>query len=240
MALGSDAAFASAGPKVFRVALDGTVTEAGPAHEDQIHALAVRPDDGLLVTADWKSVVIATQDDAERWRLTRLTTAMAWSPDRQILWLVGADLAAVDPVTGTVQQQIDLPQEGARAIAVAPDGSMAIGIDQLGTGAVLVLTPDGALRHRLDIPKARPESAKTGDYQPTACPGLAFSPDGSRLATAHTNGELHIWDVASAAHLTTVRARHESLSTCAWRDDAHVALCGRDVDEGAAVYVFAV
>ncbi len=238
VALGSDGAVVSAGPKAFHIALDGTVTPTGLAHADQIRALAFRPDDGLLVTADWKGTVIATQQRKERWRMDHPTTAMTWSADT--LWIVGNDITAVDPATGTIHKTLELDQDGARAIALAPDGSIAIGIDDRGTGAVLLLDPDGALRHRLAIPKPLPESAKTGDYQPTACPGLAFSPDGSKLATVHTNGELHVWNPSTGARLTTLRARHESLSACAWRDEKHVALCGRDVDEGPAVYVFEV
>jgi hypothetical protein len=53
-------------------------------------------------------------------------------------------------------------------------------------------------------------------------------------------GLYNVWDVDSGARLATVRGRHEALSGCAWVDDARVALCGRDVDEGPAIYVFDV
>ena len=74
----------------------------------------------------------------------------------------------------------------------------------------------------------------------TAVLALAFSPDGTRLASGHMGGDVNVWDVASGELRSTVRGCHESVSGVAWRSDDRLAVVGRDVDDGPMVYLFDV
>lgn len=58
---------------------------------------------------------------------------------------------------------------------------------------------------------------------------LAFSPDGTKLATADRNGGLHLWDPATGTILYTLAEHQARVSSLAWRADSLIlASAGED------------
>ncbi len=83
--------------------------------------------------------------------------------------------------------------------------------------------------------------SETGeDLQPTCNSeeGLAFSPDGAKLAATDDDGALLCWDTVSGELVLDVRGKHEGLSAVTFLDQRQLAAGGRDVDEGAPVSVW--
>src|SRR5205085_2061417 len=105
---------------------------------------------------------------------------------------------------------LDLPEDHARALALAPDGGRAA----VSTERALVLFDARTGREQLRLPRR----------QGSAYPTLAFTPDGSRLASAHPGdggapGELKIWETASGQELLTLRVPGRSVSGPAFSPD---------------------
>ncbi len=112
-----------------------------------------------------------------------LVVALAYSPDGRTLASASADGTARlwDLATGTLTATLQSPAARANCVAFAPDGrSLAVGYGE-PTGLVQIWDTD---------PPRRRESWVA---HPRATRGIAFSPNGSLLATAGDTREANLW-----------------------------------------------
>lgn len=93
----------------------------------------------------------------------------------------GGDALILDAATGKIVRSWKQNRGQARALAFAPDGRLAVGLE---SGAVLLWDTSKPLTARLDLPLKDSVSA------------LLFTPDGKRLLTA-ADGTVRVWDVGS-------------------------------------------
>lgn len=193
--------------------------DSGPAHPDQERVL--RADSRLRDANSRRRYRFVRNIDIRSSREGRQVVAsLATSPDGdEVAWLTRAgDVGVVTvegdesprwlaragdeaPATTDVMRMIDWSRRGAR-LAVAD-----------GTEAVRIFSPGGELVARL--------------VGPSSAHGVAFSPDGERVATVHGDGALALWSVAEAQRLETHTLSPRPLGSVAWsRDGGRLVLSG--------------
>jgi WD40 repeat protein len=206
-------------------------------HRSQIVALALSLNGRLIASADHGQTLQLLDDElgVVIWRAAAPVRALAFSPDGRRLAVADGGLRVCEVRTGDeVASLLPVdhgdPFHGHGAVAWSPDGMhLAAGI--CGAPSQLVVWHDLAeLAVWLELPGDR----FTG---PNA---VAFSPSGRRIATAHGDGELHLWAWPTGEHVTSVRGRWESLHAVAFLDEQRVAAVGRDVDGSPPVGVWAI
>jgi hypothetical protein len=67
---------------------------------------------------------------------------------------------------------------------------------------------------------------------------IAFSPCGRRLATAHANGDLHVWAWPTGEHVASVRGRWGSPHAANVLDERRVTIIRRDIEQSRPVGVW--
>ena len=153
------------------------------------------------------------------------------------------------PVNQTITpagKQIELPGTRAQGMALSPDGRLLV-VSGL-TSELSVFDPaTGALRQRVQLPKLRegappdavsPNFLDFDGHSQMSYAGLAFSPDGRRLALSNVNGDIKLFEVASdgtvapwrviALPETKLKARGAEIPAgLAWSGDgARLFVCG--------------
>jgi RNA polymerase sigma factor (sigma-70 family) len=110
-----------------------------------------------------------------------------------------AKAALPDQVTENIKPAHSLELDGKlSSFALAPDGQRyAAGGNTLATGM-----PQGRFAI---VSRARPSPLLAKSTTPATC--IAFSPDGSRLATGTSNGETTLWETATGREIATVREK---------------------------------
>ncbi len=133
-------------------------------------------------------------------------TAVSVLPDGGIL-ATGFDRAlfrwgALDSAT---PQVVQIPGQGIRCMAVAPDGTwVALGNE------------DGLVR-RCRLPDGAVLGTLSGHQQQVTA--VAISPDGNSIASASKDGTVRLWDAGSGSSLATVLAHQEWADGIAWSPD---------------------
>ena len=191
-----DGRFATAGEDG-RLAMWGDDDLARPQRFDTVHgapiaALALSPDGAWIASASWDSSVAMTSLAGAPLRRFAghqgNVNGVGFSRDGRLLVSAGYDATLrLTPLDGSAPRVVKLPS-ALNALAISPSGDIAAGA---ADGSVFLLTPDGALRLRIEAAEA-PVIA------------LAFAPDGTRLAAASPRGGVGLFDVASGKPLFTL------------------------------------
>jgi len=116
----------------------------------------------------------------------------------------GRVVLPVNQVLTPTGKQIELPGMRAQGLALSPDGRLLV-VSGL-TSELWVIDPaTGAIKQRVQLPKLR-EGAPTDAVSPNfldfdghsqmSYAGLAFSPDGKRLALSNVNGDVKLFEVS--------------------------------------------
>ena len=125
----------------------------------------------------------------------------------------GRIVLPVNQVITPAGKQIELPGMRAQGLALSPNGKLLI-VSGL-TSELLVLDPaTGATKQRVQLPKLRkgapPDAASPNfldadGHSQMSYAGLAFSPDGKRLALSNVNGDVKLFEVAKDSTITPWR-----------------------------------
>ncbi|GGV16150.1 hypothetical protein GCM10010182_41150 [Actinomadura cremea] len=206
---------------------DGTRRAAG---FDDAWDVAVSPDG--TVTAAAGGTVRAFEAGRERWRLERPASAARFCADGTLLAIVGdgreKGVAVLDAADGSVVRELVRTGPTVRhRVAWSADG-----------GLLAVADPESVALWRRDGRAFAPGRALAFPATVGAPADLAFSPDGTVLATAHEDGDVHVWEIGTGRHVRRLRGPQESMSAVVWLDGARLAAAGRDVDLGPPVHVF--
>lgn len=205
---------------------------------DTICGLGVSPDGTIVVAGGWDGTVSAleTRTGQERWRLAFLAKCLRFSPDGQLLALAGAGVMLVDPADGSVRRRLlRRPSISTyQHLAWSPDArTVAIG-------------SEGPRGQRLSVwrwqdPTDKPRPLRLpGSENPLrdAVCDLTFSPSGAVLASAHAEGDIHLWNTESREHRLRLRGRQESMAAVVFIDERRLAAAGLDYDHGPPVYIW--
>jgi len=138
--------------------------------------------------------------------LFSLCSAPAQTPDKETVGRHegGRVVTPVNQIITPAGKQIELPGMRGEALVLSPDGKLLV-VSGL-TSELLVLDPaTGATKQHVQLPKVRkgapPDSASANllDYDghsQISYNGLAFSPDGKRLALSNVNGDVKLFEIA--------------------------------------------
>ncbi|WP_176611615.1 DUF4303 domain-containing protein [Actinomadura sp. WMMB 499] len=213
-----------------RVSLPGGICRA--AGFDDAWDVAVSPDGA--VTAAAGETVRAFEAGRERWRVERPAAAVRFGAGGTLLAIVGdgrkKGVAVLDAADGAVVAELVRTGPTVRhCVAWSADGTLVAVGDPV---SVRLWRRDG---RAFGSGRSMPFPAGTG--QPA---DLAFSPNGTVLATAHEDGDVHVWEVGTGRHVRRLRGPQESMNAVVWLDDERLAAAGRDVDSGPPVRVWRV
>lgn len=158
----------------------------------------------------------------------------------------GRVVLPVNQVLTPAGRQVELPGMRAQAMALSPDGKLLV-VSGL-TSELLVLDPaTGETRQRVRLPKVlkgAPPEASSPEFldfdgrSEMSYAGLAFSPDGRRLALSNVNGDMKLFNVDTDGRVTPWRVidlpdakaphrKAEIPAGVAWSaDGARLFVCG--------------
>ncbi len=183
-------------------------------HTDLVRSVAFSPD-GTLASGSWDGTAklwntetrkqIATFSQGRRTD-TRVVS-VAFSPNGEILAVVSSELGLWD--VATKQQIFTHRGEGQPySVAFSPDGTLAIG---LWNGTVELL--DVATKRQIATLKGHTNRVRS----------VAFSQDGTLLASGSTDETIRLWDVATREQIATLEAHRFGVQTMAFSPEGTLA-----------------
>ena len=210
---------------------DPGYTRASVAFTPHGDALAATDDQHTLTVwnaADPAHPALLSRTDVPSYPKNDADGDVAFSPDGRTL-LIGNDFNTVAALWDMTDRSHPrylsaLPTTegaGTYAVAFSPNGHM-------------VATEAGftAYTYLWDVSnRSAPTLISTMTGQGGKVVGLAFSPDGSKLATASQDGTTWLWNIAHAAHptqLASLRGQKGSVNTVAFSPNGHAVATGSD------------
>jgi WD40 repeat protein/serine/threonine protein kinase len=216
----------------------GQVLRVLYGNSQKIASVAWLPDGMLLAagTIDGKAHLWDIKSDSNEpfvtfdARIGRANT-VTWRPDGQSLITAGEDgnIKLWEPRTGKLTHTFDKHTGPITCLAPSPNGKV------LASGS-----PDGTIR-LWDVARGRifnllrnePRPSKTGRGEPnapqagqSAFTAVAWSPNGTLLASGDSVGNIQIWDPNSRQPKRSFRANCGSIKSLAWSPDGRVLMCG--------------
>jgi RNA polymerase sigma factor (sigma-70 family) len=200
-----------------------------------VTALAFAPDGRGLASAHANNVVLwdlASRKAIQRWQAPRdwgSVLSVAVAPDNSAVAIAGRSgpstqgdkscaAQVLDIRTGKVLHRLGHPQESCRCVAFSPDGTkLAFGGDRF----LLFDAATGKLLWHAYAPRTPFPGKPLYQTKPVNVCGLAFAPDGKRLATISVFNSLTLWtaDGKEIAELAGQRVGHAPREAFAFAPD---------------------
>jgi WD40 repeat protein len=191
----------------------GKERRAIKGHDDQVYAVSFSPDGKRLASGGRDAAIRVWDVSTGKADLVLRQPngfpvfSVCWSPDGKRLAMGSAvpedpDVTAVQLWDAATGKQADRPRGGQYAFVAAfgPDGKLLAGVGgkQSGGGHGEVTVWDA---EKLDVVWSSKKPAKT-------VTGVAFSPDGKKLATSGWDKVVRVWEAATGKELATLKG-HE-------------------------------
>jgi WD40 repeat protein len=178
--------------------------------------VAVGAQDGRIAIEE-----LATGSAQRAWRADFPVNTLAFSPDGTRL-VTGGPVTLWDASTGSRIKTPQLPG-GVHAIAFSPDGALVASAHWRGVAHVWTIATDTIRALDAPMPMRVPGPAGTEEVQarlPLAA--IAFSPDGTSIATAGADKHLRIWNVGTSRVMRDLTGHLMSVVGLSWSPDGRL------------------
>jgi hypothetical protein len=217
----------------------------GTGHDTTIESawtIALSPSGATVAAAIDRSVrAFDLATGRELWRLEGAASCLRYASDGAFLAVAGdralGGVVLVDAADGMPRQELIAtePRTEHRLAWSADSQILATGDCRSRRIRLWRRGPDGFITGPVLGPP--PHHGRADGYD-DEIRDVAFSPDGGLLACAHSNGDVHVWNVGTGRHVRHLRGMQESMNAVAFLNDHSLAAAGRDVDFGPPVYVW--
>jgi WD40 repeat protein len=194
--------------------------------------LAFSPDGTLLAIGSSDVVELTDASDGTVLRILQghsaTVNAVAFSPDGTLIATASWDDTARtwDTATGTHRTTLTGHSSDVNAVAFSPDGTLIATASADRTARTWDATSSrttGRLRRR----RQQQEIARLQGHAGSVT-AVAFSPDGTLIATASTDRTARTWDTATGQHRTTLTGHNSRVTAVAFSPDGTLIATASD------------